>query len=257
MMSSFVDIRAMVRKRSAESTRPTQYASAAILERRKALLKEVLSMIAENGFERFNIRDLSARTSVAKQTIYNIFETRERLLATAISTYFEENDQLIDYRTPAGTLERMIERSIVAGTRAFRIPNYMRALMALYHAPDADPEIWTAIHRVGTYAHETWIHALSNEGLLQPWVDGPSLIDDMARYRYGIIYEWCRGHVASEDLVAREVIGSLSMMRGATRGQGQAAIEEALIDIGHKGLPSYPPVEALDIGVGAGKGDRS
>ena len=236
------------------STRPAQYASAAILERRKALLREVLAMVAEEGFERFNIRDLSARAGVAKQTIYNIFETRERLLATAIYSYFEENDQAIDYQTPPGTLERLIERSVVAGTRALQIPNYMRALMALYHAADADPDIWAAIHQVGTYAQEVWIRALASEGLLQPWVDPDALIDDMARYRYGIIYEWCRGRIPASELVAREVVGSLSLMRGATRGDGQAAIETALIDIMQNGLPNYAPAASLDLGVHDRKG---
>lgn len=230
--------------------RPMQYSSTAIIKRRQKLLKDALSMIAEEGFERFSIRDLSARAGVAKQTIYNIFETRERLIATAIYSYFEENDQSIDYQTQRATMERMIERSIVAGVRAQQVPNYMRALMAVYHAPDANPDIWMAIHRVGTYAHEAWIHALAVEALLQPWIDAQALIDDVARYRYGIIYEWCRGRVAGEDLVRREIVGSLSMILGCARGRGQTAIEQALSRIHREGLPSYPLAASLDISDG-------
>lgn len=223
--------------------RRASYSSPAILARRQRILDFTRVLISERGYANFNLGELGARAGVAKQTIYNIFGTKERLIATAINDYFEEREKRIHYTSAPATMERMIERMIVAGRASQSIPHYMAALMAIHHALDTDPDIWEAIHRVSTYPHRAWIKRLAEKGDLQPWVDAPTLIDELAAHSNLVLLEWCRGKIDGDGSLSRRVIGSLSIMAGATRGSARQEIEARLAQIADQGLPSYPEPE--------------
>jgi AcrR family transcriptional regulator len=225
--------------------RPATYASPTILARRARILDLTRELIAERGYAGFSLKEIGVRAGVAKQTLYNIFQTKERMIATAINQYFKDNEDSIHYASQPGTMDRMIERTIVAGKRSQRVPNYMSALMAIYHSPDADPDIWEVIHRVGTYPHLLWIEDLARRKLLQSWIEPKALIDDVGAYRYLIVLEWCRGGISDEEALRRKVIGSLSMMVGATIDPVRGEIEAKLRDIVAKGVPSYPAAPEL------------
>lgn len=219
--------------------RRASYSSPAILARRQRILDFTRVLIGEHGYANFNVGELGARAGVAKQTIYNIFGTKERLIATAINDYFEEREGRIRYTSQPATMERMIERVIVAGRASQSIPHYLTAVMAIYHAVDTDPDIWEAIHQVGIYPQRAWIETLAERGQLQPWVEADKLIDEIAAQRNLVLLEWCRGKLDNDEALRRKVVGALSMMVGATRGEARAEIEARLLEIVDKGLPDY------------------
>lgn len=217
------------------------YSSPAIVARRARILDLTRELIAELGVAGFSVAEVSLRAGVAKQTIYNIFQTKERMVAAAISEYFDEREQQIHYASPPATLERMIERSVIAGRAASQIPNYMSAMMAIYHALDPDSEIWSAVQRATTHAHKGWVEALAEDGLLQPWVSPEVLVDELALYRNAVILEWCRGEIDDDEWLLRTVVGCLMMMVGATREPARAQIMAKLDELATHGLPQYEP----------------
>jgi len=217
------------------------YASPAILARRARILELTRELIAEQGLSEFSISELGQRANVAKQTIYNIFQTKERMIATAINEYFEQREDEIRYGSPQGTLERMIERTIIAGRRGARLPNYMGALMMIYFSPDPDADIWAAIQRSTVHAHKSWIENLAANGLLHNWVKPDVLIADLALLGNGITFEWCRGRIDIEEALRRKVVGLLTAMTGATRPPVRGEIEARLDEIQLRGLPDHRP----------------
>ena len=96
------------------SERRKGYSSPAIVARRKRILDITRTLIAEKGYAQFSVGEVGQRAGVAKQTIYNIFGTRERIIATAINDYFEERESAYRYASAPATMERMIERHVVA-----------------------------------------------------------------------------------------------------------------------------------------------
>ena len=226
----------MTDKRAAKRA---SYSSPAITARRARILDLTRELIAEQGISGFSVAEVSVRADVAKQTIYNIFQTKERMVSAAISEYFEEREQQIHYTSPPATMERMIERTIVAGRAAALIPNYMRAMMAIYHALDPDPEIWAAVQRATVHAHKPWIDALARDGQLQPWAEGGVLVEELGLYRNGVILEWCRGEIDGDGWLQRTVVGCLMMLAGATRDPARAQILAKLDELVAHGLPEY------------------
>jgi len=215
------------------------YSSPAILARRARILELTRELIAEQGIGRFSVAEVGVRADVAKQTIYNIFQTKERMIAAAINEYFDEREQRIRYQSPPATLERMIERTIVAGRAAESIPNYMSAMMAIYHSLDADPEIWLAIQRATVHAHKPWIEALGRDGLLQSWIRPEVLAEDLALYKSGVILEWCRGKLDNDGRLWREISGGLMTVAGATVPPARDEILARLDELAANGLPTY------------------
>jgi len=217
------------------------YASPAILARRARILELTRELIGEQGLGGFSVSELGHRANVAKQTIYNIFQTKERMIATAINEYFEQREEEIRYRSPQGTMERMIERTMVAGLRGARMPNYMAALMTIYFSPEPDADIWAAVQRSTVHGHKPWIERLSGEGRLQSWVRPQVLIDDLALMRNAITFEWSRGRIGIEEALRRKVVGLLTGIAGSVREPVRGEVEARLEEIDRNGLPDYRP----------------
>ena len=56
------------------------YASSSIIERRRRILTTARKMIGAEGMAAINMDEISRRADVAKRTLYNAFQTRERMM---------------------------------------------------------------------------------------------------------------------------------------------------------------------------------
>lgn len=213
------------------SARRTGYSSPSIKARRHRILDETRSMIGEVGLAGLSMDEVARRAEVAKRTLYNAFQSKERLVAAAIHQYFEDYASKIIYSTHEQTLERMIERLIVVARRNFENRNYTRALMNIYHAHDVDPDIREAIYSIAAQSHEPWIRMLQSKRQLQPWIDADELIITLVTFRYGLASAWAEGLIEDEACLLNLLRGFLTFMAGATRGIARKEIEQVLADV--------------------------
>lgn len=231
--------------------RPQTYASPAIIERRRRILEETRQVIAENGITALNMNDIGRRAGVAKRTLYNAFQTRERMIAAAIQEYFEEYVSRITFTQPSGTLQHNLERMISVVQRNRRIPNYIRAIMALYFSPEVDEDIWLAMHSIATRQNRAWIENLAAGKQLQAWVEVDTLVDDLVRLEYAMINDWARGRIPDDAIIVRLITSYLTLILGAVRGAARKEVEAMLKDIAERGVEALPmrkrsKAEALD-----------
>jgi AcrR family transcriptional regulator len=213
------------------SARRTGYSSPSIKARRHRILDETRRMIGEVGIANLSMDEVARRAEVAKRTLYNAFQSKERLVAAAIHQYFEDYASRIHYSSPELTLERLIERLIVVARRNLEIRNYTRALMNIYHAHDVDPDIREAIYSIAAESHEPWIRMLHSKRQLQPWVDPEELISSLVTLRYGLANAWAEGLIEDDPFIVNLLRGFLTFMAGATRGATRKEIEQALLDL--------------------------
>lgn len=214
------------------------YSSPAIYERRRRILDETRKLIAERGLAGFSMDEICKRADVAKRTLYNAFQTKERMIAIAIHEYFDRYISKIPYTAPPGTLQGTIERLLFVIQRNRQIRNYISAIMSVYFSPEADRSIWQTMHSMAVESNLQWIEALKVRRQLQPWVDPQRLADDVVRIEYAIIYDWCRGQIADDNVALHLLTGHLTCMAGATRGAARKQIEEKLLEFHTSGIPS-------------------
>lgn len=204
------------------------YASPLIKERRQRILTETRKIISEQGLASVTVEEVANRAGVAKRTIYNAFQSKERLIATAIQQYFDEYALRLTYVSAEDTVDRIIERMATIARRNFKIRNYTRALMNIYYSHEIDPEIQQAIYNIAAETHESWVHSLNDRQLLQPWVDADELVMSLVAYRYSLAFAWAEGRIADDAFVAMLLRGFLTLMAGATCGSARAEIEDRL-----------------------------
>lgn len=222
------------------SERPQTYSSPAILERRRRILEETRQVIAEQGIAGLSMNDIGVRAGVAKRTLYNAFQTRERMIATAIQEYFDEYVSRIPFTSAPGTMLHNLERMISVVQRNRRIPNYIRAIMALYFSPEVDDDIWQAMHSLATRHNREWVQALDASGQLQPWVQVDKLVDDLVRFEYAIINDWARQRIADDEILVRLITSYLTFLLGAIRGTAHEEVESLLKDVAARGMDALP-----------------
>lgn len=220
--------------------RPQTYSSPAIIERRRRILEETRKVIAEQGIAALSMNDIGQRAGVAKRTLYNAFQTRERMIASAIQEYFDEYVSQIDYASEPGTLRYNLERMITVVQRNRKIRNYIKAIMALYFSSDVDHDIWTAMHSPAVEHNRTWIATLEKKKQLQPWIDVDALVEDLVRFEYATINDWAQGRIPDGDIIVRLVGSYLSCVLGTLKGAARKEVEALIMDIAERGMDALP-----------------
>lgn len=220
--------------------RPQIYSSPAIIERRKRILAETRKLIAEQGIAAFSMNEIGHRAGVAKRTLYNAFQTRERMIAAAIQEYFDEYVSQLTYVSPPGTMEHNVERMISILQRNRKLRNYVKAVMSLYFSADVDPDIWRAIHAPAVHHNRRWIEVLATQKQLQPWIDVDQLVDDLVRFEFATINEWAQGRIADDVVIVRLVRSYLGCVAGALKGNARRQVEALLKAIAERGAEAIP-----------------
>ncbi|CAN5156385.1 hypothetical protein BH09PSE3_BH09PSE3_18180 [soil metagenome] len=220
--------------------RPQTYSSPAIVERRRRILEETRKVIAEHGIAALSMIDIGQRAGVAKRTLYNAFQTRERMIAAAIQEYFDDYVSRISYTYPPGTMLHNLERMISVVQRNRKIRNYIRAIMALYFSSEVDIDIWTAMHLLAKRHNKEWIQGLADRKQLQPWVEVDKLVDDLVRFEYATINDWAQDRIPDEDVIVRLIASYLTFVLGSVRSTARKEVEALLRDIQERGVDALP-----------------
>lgn len=216
--------------------RAQTYSSPAIIERRKRILDETRKVIAEKGVANLSMNEIGLRAGVVKRTLYNAFQTRERMIAAAIQEYFDEYISRIPYNNPSGTLMHNVERMVFVVKRNRKIRNYISAILSLYFSQEVNGDIWNAMHGMATRSNLKWFNVLSSKRQLQPWMNAEKLADDVVRLEYSTINGWAQGLISDDEIIPRLLQSYLTLVAGATRGAARREIEGLLQKIKVEGI---------------------
>lgn len=221
--------------------RTHSYSSPAIKERRRRIMEETRKVIAEQGINALSMHDIGKRAGVAKRTLYNAFQTRERMIASSIQDYFDGYMRQIHFTNPDATLQHNVERLTLAMPRNQTIRNYILAIMAVYFSQEVEGDIWSAVHDISRKPNLAWLNTLQAKRQLQPWIDAERLADDLVRLEYATITAWAQGHIPDGAALLRLLLTYLTSMAGATRGDARREIEEFLRSLSEEGIAKLIP----------------
>jgi AcrR family transcriptional regulator len=220
--------------------RPQSYSSPAIIARRKRILEETRKAIAEKGIDALSMNEIGKRAKVAKRTLYNAFQTRDRMVGAAIQEYFDDFIDSIHHNHLPGTTMYNLERLVSVGRRNPRIRNYARAVMAIYYSADGEDDIWRAMHTMAARPNRLWLRSLRDQKQLQPWADVDLLTEQLVCIEYAVINEWTLDRITDDQVTVRLATTSLTHMLCAARGAARKEIEDLLIRIGQEGEDALP-----------------
>ena len=200
-------------------------------ERRRRILREARKLLIARGLEGFSFRELCKSAHVAERTIYNAFGGKERVIAMAIRSYYDQFVATIQHAYPNNTLDGILEQLFCTHVRNGDIKNYTKAVVALYYSPTADPEIREALRLIGVDALSPWVLAMKRADGLRPGVDFDDMVDNLSNVQYMILAGWCLGTISDDRFVYRMIEAFLLVASGATQRQAHAEIGARLKDM--------------------------
>lgn len=161
------------------------YSSPAMQARRQRVSRETRALIAEQGIDGFGSMDLCRRADAREADAVLRVWQQKLLMASAIRDFLEY-ERAIPYRSPSGTLERMIERIVAISQRNLGRPPLCAAIVTFYYGSAASPELWATLHDIITLPQRPYVEALARQHQLQPWIDPQQLIDALDGQRLSV-----------------------------------------------------------------------
>ncbi len=139
----------------------------------QTVIEATLALLAERGYE-FSIEEVAERARVHKTTIYRRWETKARLVASAMQQIGDRDVTAPD----SGDVLADLEHLAVQVARALRRPAAANALRAALSTAGADPELRNVAAEFLANRYETatrLLRAAQNHGIIQQHLD-PALI---------------------------------------------------------------------------------
>ena len=183
--------------------KPLVYFSAAILARRRRLLKETRRMISEDGIDGFSVRKLCQKAGVSQRTLYNAFQSKDRLIAFAIREAFEEFQSYAHsgVNLKGSALADLILGTLATNRRNLRVRNYTRAVCALYFSPKTPCDVWETLQNMSLSGTGAWLRRRQDD--FHPWIDLGHLAHLLADVQYATIHDWCLERICDADYLPR------------------------------------------------------
>lgn len=207
------------------------YSSPRIFERRRRILAVTRDLIALQGYDGFNMRELCSRANVSQQTVYKAFENKERLVALAIRDHFSSFTEAHRYVHEATSLQGVIERVIVSDFNMRDMRPFVLAIVAIYFSPTADMDLRIAARTNILLTLDPWARSMADNGQLRKGMRLDRFMSDIIGAMFAVSFDWCRGDLSNEDFMLRKLEVLLACASGATRGQVRKEIDTYLTDL--------------------------
>lgn len=180
---------------------PRVYLSPSMVERRQRILTEAQALLAEKGVEGFTIRDLHRRAAVAQRTLYNVFGSKEEIVARAIEHHFTD-EQLELPPVETAELELILRRIDVLSRIVIRQRAYASGLVSVFFSPTLDRRIYDSLHRIALSGTRAWLDAAEREKVLRKLstAERRLLLTSLVNLSYATISDWAAGRIEDSSL---------------------------------------------------------
>ncbi|HSA52202.1 MAG TPA: TetR/AcrR family transcriptional regulator [Yinghuangia sp.] len=186
--------------------------------RERELLQAALDLVAEVGYERFTMAELAKRTQSSTATLYRQWESKPKMVITALKIRNEEQGATLDFDT--GSLRGDLLR-LVAGV--FGEPSSSKPMMSIWHAVGSDKELTRLLREILVVPGLRTLHRILQRGVERGEVT----------------------NIAAVELADRVLFGPLMIQELISDEEPSRALTESVID--HVLLPALTaPVGAAD-----------
>ena len=208
-----------------------RYGSQVMADRRQRILAQAQVMLDELGVEGFTIRELSSRAGVAQRTLYNLFGSKEDIVASAIHDHFA--GLLSELPTPplASDFEEYLRRIDALLDRTIALKRYATAMVGVFFSPSVDRRLYDTLRWISEGGSAAWLPRAVEEGILVKLspVDRERLSTLLINTGYANITDWAAGRIPAEEMKVRFKMNFLICIQPLARPPHRATIA-ALLD---------------------------
>ena len=197
------------------------------IRRREGILAAARELITKHGFDGVTMRELARDSGVTPKTLYSLFESKERLLLTAVEERYRYLYQMIDEAHFEHGIDRLfyIIETVAETTR--KNAEYAKAL-----APILSQESVSPITAIRKAAYHRAVQQIADEGDFQDWVD-VGLINKVVYQQIIMVGQsrWYAREAAKKSTMEMTTLDLALVLRSVTEGYTHARTTEVIKDI--------------------------
>ena len=208
-----------------------KYGSQVMADRRQRILAQAQAMLDELGVEGFTIRELSSRADVAQRTLYNLFGSKEDIVASAIHDHFAGLLAEVAPPPPATDFEGYLRRIDALLDRTIELKRYATAMVGVFFSPSVDRRLYDTLRWISEGGSTAWVPQAVRDGVLVKLTpdDRERLSTLLLNTGYANITDWAAGRIPAEELKTRFKMNFLICIQALSRPAHRTRIA-ALLD---------------------------
>lgn len=208
-----------------------RYESPRQLARQSNILHCVREMLSEIGYAGTTMRVLADKAKVAPATLYNLYVSKDQLVAAAVTDLFEELAQEVVATGVAEGVEYLVESVKANAEQMRRTPAYAEAMsIVAFNLEPGHPLVDALFARPYQVAVEQLAIA-QRKGQLLPHVDPENLARHLMGQSWGMVLLWRMGFIPVADLVDERAKDYLMTLIGVTRGPVRKRLQRQLEEL--------------------------
>lgn len=219
-----------------------RYASAIMRDRRLRILKHAQDLLQETGVEGFTIRELTRRADVAQRTLYNVFGSKEDIVASAIDEHFAGLMRDIPALAIADDLQQQLRRIEQVAKTTVTLRRYATAMVGVFFSPTVDRRIYDSLYRISHGTTGGWAARAERNKLivkLSP-VNRNRLNGFIVNQSYANVTDWAAGRIGDDEFVIRAQLNFLCCVRAYLRPRHRAEADALIAGLMQQGETDEP-----------------
>ncbi|MBI1178945.1 MAG: TetR family transcriptional regulator [Alphaproteobacteria bacterium] len=195
--------------------------------RRDRILMETRRLIVAKGYEAVTMDDLAATSGVAKKTLYDIYGSKEALLAACVDQRVSEVFTRIEAALTGRGVERLLAILARTAEAVMQEPLLQRALepVLLSHLSQFDVvRVFRELHKgclLEIAAAEEWDPAVDVD-----FIARNLLVDHIALENW-----WAAGIIDGDELRAFSLLNACRILLPVTRGAARRTVEAHIAEL--------------------------
>lgn len=201
-----------------QSNDKRKYASPRQLERQDRILATARDMLADVGYAGLTIRELARQSGVAQGTLYNLYNSKDELIAQAIADQLDGLAARAAARSQAG-VDRILALGEETARQIQQTPEYAEAMARAVFSAQPDDPLTESLYLRGLPNLTTQLQAALQAGQIDK-VDLAAQARHMQAQNWGVVAGWMLGMFDLGSLVCEyrrcQLTALCAIARGAT-----------------------------------------
>jgi len=199
-------------------------------QRRERILEETRRYLTEEGYDGLTMRGLAERAGVAATTVFNIFGTKESLVAEAVHDRF---DALSLGVTPARTLtiDDLVAHEEWMASTVLQNASYARAMVILYFSESVQNQVVDLLRNASTQAFKVYFAQARERQVLADWVDSDVVARMISNQLFSVVHDWAIGEIADDNLADHMKLAFALILSSVLVGDERKHVDTLLRDV--------------------------
>jgi AcrR family transcriptional regulator len=169
-------------------------------ERRARIVNAACDLLRDVGVEALSMRTVAARAGVSLSTVYNLFESKQAVLARVFDQDLARFEALVQTAPAADVLARIFEALDIAADLYEADPAFYRATMWRRPAGGGELRLEATLRQPRIRFWRTMVAAAVDEGSLKRGLDPAVAAALLIQISGGVLADWIAGDIAIPTL---------------------------------------------------------